>query len=96
MYAKLNIVGKHSFASKAGKTIHVIYGAILESESVYDQIEEGYKCVTAFVTSDIYKDINRKDVIAGNLSYNKDKQSVSFWPYGMRKPSVEDGGRSET
>lgn len=94
MYAKVNIVGKNTFQSKKGKTCYVAYCAILESESEYDMIEDGYKCVTAFVTSDIYKDLNRKDVISGNMSY-KDG-SVSFWPYGTRRREVTDNdGREE-
>lgn len=83
MYARLSIVGKNEVVSKAGKRVHFIYAAILESASEYDSIEEGYKTVTAFVKEDVYKDINRKDVIAGNLQYREG--NYSFWPYGLKK-----------
>lgn len=88
MYAKINVVGKNRFTSKNGKEVHMIYGAILQSASEYDTIEEGYKVVNAFVSADVYKDINRKDVIDGNLNY-KDGM-VSFWPYGMKSKNVQE------
>lgn len=88
MYTKLNIVGKNRFKAKSGKECYMIYGAILQSASEYDTIEEGYKVVNAFVSADVYKDINRKDVIDGNLNY-KDGM-VSFWPYGMKSRNAEE------
>lgn len=81
MYAKLRVFGKDYFSSKKDpkKTVYVIHGVLLESESVYDNVKEGNKCVIAYTNEKGFNEIPCKKTVVGNIDYKNG--FTSFYPY---------------